>query len=184
MLNAIRSKGDLIPFFTDTLLENEVGVIISEAMPRDSYIAVDIDTYYHKAGPHPTPAIADILLAARRLSHKDQFHIYVVEMKNIKTPKGFKTKNIYEKFKTAVDDFMKTRYKDIFLDTKFKVEKFELFFITDAYQLKRRGFTENTIKSFLSIPKIAMLQSMQPFIYRHFKAMIQYRMPNPMLEWK
>jgi hypothetical protein len=183
MLNKIKSKKELNMFFTSDLMENGYGIIIDNAMPPDSYVAIDVDEYYHHADLIPTPAIADILLAAQRLSRKNMFHIYVIEMKNIKSSKGFNPKNIYEKFKTVIDDFMKNRYADIFMDQNFHVEKFRLLFITDAYKLKRRGLTEKQIQSFLSDTKIGVLQAMPPFKYRNFRVMIEYQLPNPLLEW-
>jgi hypothetical protein len=183
MLSKIRNKKELNAFFTNDLMENGYGVIIDEAMPPNSYVAIDVDEYYHHIDIGATPAVADILLAAQRLSKKDMFHIYIVEMKNIKSSRGFNAKNIYEKFKTVIDDFMKDRYDDIFMDRSFHVEKFRLFFITDAYKLKRKGLTDKQIKSFLSDTKIAVLQAMPLFKYRNFRVMIEYQLPNPLLEW-
>jgi hypothetical protein len=183
MLNKIKNRKELNAFFTDDLLANDVGIIIDDAMPPNSYVAIDVDEYYHHVDLDTTPAIADILLAAQRLSQKDMFHIYIIEMKNIKSPHGFTVKNIYEKFKTVIEDFMKHRYPDIFMDQSFHVEKFRLFFVTDAYRLKKKGLTEKQIKSFLSETKIAVLQAMPLFKYRNFRVMIEYQLPNPRLAW-
>jgi hypothetical protein len=183
MLNKIKNKSELNPFFTDVLLENEVGVLVDKEMPRNSYIAIDIDEYYHKS-VSPTPAIVDIFLVAQKLSKKERFHIYIAEMKNISRPGRFSVKNIYEKFTTAIEDFMKIKYKDIFMDKNFEIDCFRLFFISDAYRLKRKGFTDKQINSYLSGTKIAVLQSNPPFVYRNFRAMIEYRPPNPTLEWR
>jgi len=183
MLNKIALKTELIPFFTEYLMENGVGVIISEAMPQDSYMAIDIDKYYHYIVPNKTPAIADIILVARKLSLKELYHIYIIEMKNIKSPDGFKVNNVYEKFRTVIEDFMKIRYSDIFMDEKYQIEKFRLFFITDAYRLKKRGWTEKQINSFLLGTKIEALQSMPVFYYRNFRAVVEYKLPNPTLDW-
>ena len=183
MIDKINAKGELTQFFTNDLLENGVGVIINEAMPEDSYVAINIDEYYHCIAPAHTPTIADILLVAQKLSNKKQHHIYIIEMKNIKSPHGFKVKNIYEKFNTAIEDFMKVKYADIFLDEKYRVERFRLFFITDAYRLKQKGLTEKQIKSFLLETKIMMFHEMPLFHFRNFKVMIEYQLPNPLLEW-
>jgi hypothetical protein len=183
MIAKIRARTELLPFFTDELLENGYGVIIEEDMPEDSYLAIDIDEYYHR-NVKPTPEIADILLVAQQLSVKDRHHIFIVEMKNIDSPKYFKVKNIQGKFNTAIEDFMKTRYADIFLDNDINVVKFRLLFITDAYKLKRRGFSDAEIHSFLLDTKIAVLQSIPLFSYRGFNVGIEYEMPNPVLSWK
>jgi hypothetical protein len=183
MLNELNAKSELVPFFTKDLLENNVGVIVNGEMPKDSYVAIDIDEYYHHTGPTPTPAIADVLLVAQKLSQREQHQIYIVEMKNISSPHGFIVKNIYEKFRTAIEDFMKIRYADVFMDENYQVEKFRLFFVSDAYRLKKRGWTEAQIKSFLLETKIMAFQKMPLFQYRNFKAIIEYQLHNPPLEW-
>ena len=107
MLNKIKTNVTLNRFLTNKLLENEVGVIIDKDMPQNSFVAINIDEYYHHIGLEIIPAIADILLVAQKLSQKEQHHIYIVEMKNIDSPHKFKVKNIYDKFYTAIEDFMK-----------------------------------------------------------------------------
>ena len=183
MLSKIKSKGELSRFLTSNVLENGVGIIISTEMPQESYVVINIDEYYHKIGPEKTPAIADILLVAQKLSQKEQHHIYIVEMKNIKSPRSFKVKNIYEKFHTAIEDFMKVKYADIFMDEDYKVERFRLYFVSDAFRLKKRGWSEEQIRSFLNETKIMTFQSMDYFQYRNFKVLIEYQLPNPLLEW-
>jgi len=183
MLNKIKTNRQLNQFLTGDLLENGIGVIINEAMPQESYVAIDIDEYYHHIGLKTIPAIADILLVAQRLSQNEQHHIYIVEMKNIKSPRRFNVKNIYEKFYTAIEDFMKTKYADIFMDENNKVEQFRLFFVSDAFRLRNRGLSEEQIRSFLNETKIMTLQSMKVLQYRNFKAVIEYKLPNPLLEW-
>jgi len=183
MLDKIKTNEQLIQFLTSDLLENEIGVIINEDMPQDSYVAIDIDEYYHHIGLKTIPAIADILLVAQRLSQKEQHHIYIVEMKNIRKPQHFNVKNIYEKFHTAIEDFMKAKYADIFMDDNYKVERFKLFFVSDVFRLKNRGWSEDQIRSFLSETKIMAFQSMSFLQYRNFKAIIEYQLPNPLLEW-
>jgi hypothetical protein len=183
MIDKIKTNEQLSRFLTTDLLENGVGVIINEKMPQDSYVAIDIDEYYHHIGLKTIPAIADILLVAQRLSYKEYNHIYIVEMKNIKKPQHFSVKNIYEKFYTAVEDFMKTKYTDIFMDENYKIERFRLFFVSDVFRLKNRGWGEEQIRSFLNETKIMAFQSMNFLQYRNFKAIIEYRLPNPLLEW-
>ena len=183
MLEKIKANEQLSRFLTLDLLENGVGVIINEEMPQDSYVAIDIDEYYHHIGLETIPAIADILLVAQKISQKKQHHIYIVEMKNIKSPRSFNVRNIYEKFHTAVEDFMKAKYADIFMDENYKVERFRLFFVSDAFRLKNRGWSEEQIRSFLNETKIMAFQSMNFLQYRNFKAIIEYKLPNPLLEW-
>lgn len=183
MLAKLRSKQNLCPHFTDNLLENGYGVVIESTMPISSYLAIDIDHFYHHIGLQQVPEIADILLASQRLSASDEFHIYIIEMKNICSPKNFTVSNIYNKFHTAIEDFMKNKYSDVFMDANINITKFRLLFITDAYKLKQKGLSENQIRSFLSETKIAALQAMPLFCYRDFKVHVEYELPNPLLSW-
>jgi len=104
-------------------------------------------------------------------------------MKNIKSPKGFTVKNIYAKFETAIEDFMKKRYGYIFLNKSYKITKCKLFFISDAYKLKEKNYTEEEINSFIKLTKIEFLQNMCPFKFRDFTLLIDYKLPNPELSW-
>jgi hypothetical protein len=124
-----------------------------------------------------------MLLVAQKLSQREQHHIYIIEMKNIISPRWFNVKNIYDKFYTAIEDFMKIKYADIFMDEKYKIERFRLFFVSDAYRLKGKGMTDEQIRSFLLESKILLFQSMPFFKFRNFKAVIEYKLPNPLLEW-
>jgi hypothetical protein len=162
---------------------NGCGVVIENDMPDNSHVAIDIDEYYHK-NVTPTPEIADLLLVAQRLSDKKQHHIYIIEMKNIDSPRYFKAQNIYDKFHTAIEDFMKNRYADVFLDDEINVTKFRLLFITDAYRLKKRGVPSHEVRSFLLGTKIEFLQNMPLFSYKNFNAAIEYELPNPLLSWE
>jgi hypothetical protein len=105
-------------------------------------------------------------------------------MKSIKSPRRFEVKNIYGKFNTAIEDFMKKRYADIFLDNTINVTNFRILFITDAYRLKKRGVPDKEIRSFLMGTKIEVLQNMPLFSYRNFNVAVEYKLPNPLLSWK
>jgi len=183
MLNTIKKENSLVTFFTDYLLENGYGVIINKNMPKDSFLTINIDEYYHYQGLPQIPAIADLLLVANELANNNCYHIYIIEMKNIKSPKGFTVKNIYAKFETAIEDFMKKRYGYIFLNKSYKITKCKLFFISDAYKLKEKNYTEEEINSFIKLTKIEFLQNMCPFKFRDFTLLIDYKLPNPELSW-
>ena len=184
LLENLQNNIELSKFFTKTLLENDVGVIIDSKMPESSYITIDVDKYYHFILPNPnTPAIVDLILVAQKLSDKTIHNIYIIEMKNISSPRGFSVKNIYEKFSTAIEDFLKKRFNNIFLDEKNKINVFKLYFISDAYGLKKKGFSEEQIRSFLLDTKIMRFQALPVFQFREHKAVIEYELPNPLLEW-
>ena len=182
MINKLRSFPELSSFFTTSLFENGIGVVINPSMNNSEYLAINVDNYYHHIGLKNIPCIIDLLIIGKE-SLNDNFHIFLIEMKNIKRPKSFSVQNIYKKFETAIDDFMINRYSDPFLKPQYKIIRCKLFFISDVYHLSQKGFSDQEIKSFLSGTKIAILQSLAPFKYRDFYLTIEYKIPNPLLEW-
>lgn len=182
MINKLKSKSELIPFFTTTLFENGVGVIIDESVNNDQYLAINIDDFYHHIGLAQIPEIADLLIIGKE-STCDNYHIFIVEMKNINSSSGFNVHNIYGKFDTAINDFMKKKYSDPFLEDTYTISEFKLFFVHDAYHLMEKGLSDLEIKSFLSETKIGMLQSLPPFEFRGKYYIVDYKLPNPKIVW-
>ena len=182
MIKVLRSKSELTPYFTTNLFENGVGVVIDESVDSSNYLAINIDNYYHHIGVNPIPEIADLLIVSKE-SEQEYFHLFIVEMKNIKKSAYFDINNIHGKFETAINDFMKIRYADPFLNKKYNIVEFRLFFIHDAYHLKEKGFSDLEIKSFLSGTKMEILQSMAPFEFRGKYYLVEYELPNPLLSW-
>lgn len=182
MISVLRSKSELIPHFTTNLFENGVGVVIDKSVDETNYLAINIDNFYHHNGINPIPEIADLLIVGKE-SKYDNFHLFVVEMKNINKPKRFTVENIHGKFETAINDFMKLKYSDPFLNTDYNIIEFRLFFIHDAYHLKEKGLSDSEIRSFFSGTKMEMLQSMDPFEFRGKYYIIEYELPNPLLSW-
>lgn len=182
MIKVLKRKSELTPYFSTNLFENGVGVVIDESVDNSNYLAINIDNYYHHIGVYPIPEIADLLIVGKESEHEN-FHLFIVELKDIKKPAYFKINNIHGKFETAINDFMKARYADPFLNTKYNIVEFRLFFIHDAYHLKEKGFSDLEIKSFLAETKMAILQSMTPFEFRGKHYLIEYELPNPLLSW-
>ena len=182
MITRLQSFLELTDYFTTELFENGIGVVIDSAMENSDYLAINVDNYYHHLGLKHIPCIIDLIIIGKETSH-DNFHIFLVEMKKIKRSKSFNVYNIYQKFKTAIDDFMKTKYSDPFLKPQYKIIRCKLFFISDVYHLSKKGFSAEEIDSFLNDTKISVLQSLEPFEYRNFLLLIEYKIPNPSITW-
>jgi hypothetical protein len=183
MINKIKSFQELQAFFTEDYLENGVGVIIDPAIPKECLLGIDIDAYYHSHCLAATPCIADLLILIQMKELFPIFSIYIIEMKNISKSAYFEVRNIYDKFSTVIEDFMKVKYTDPFLNPAYQVKYFKLFFVSDAYHLSQKGFTRDQIRSFLTGTKIETLQSLPMFTYRGFRVKIEYELPNPVLSW-
>jgi len=121
MVDAIKTETTLLPFIKNDCIENQVGATYDEELSDDDVVTIDIDEYYHSLRLTKTPAVPDRLVVVRCLIATDGFTIYIIEMKNISRPDYFKRKNIDEKFKTAIEDFMSIKYNSIFLNKQFKI---------------------------------------------------------------
>ncbi len=103
----------------------------------DNYVVVRMDKYYTSLNLghlRQTPPSIDCLIVLK--CSDGSFIIYLIELKNIKRPSGFEAPNIYMKFKTAIEDFMSVRFKDIFLDPGYRIKNIHLYFVSNPYRLK------------------------------------------------
>lgn len=56
------------------------------------------------------------------------FKLFLIQLKRVRKT-NFKAKEISEKFNTAFNDFMKKRFRSIFLDTKYEIKDLEIYFV-------------------------------------------------------
>ena len=124
-----------------------------------------------------TPPAADCLILVK--CEKDCYNLYLVELKNINSPKRFKISNIKDKFKTVIEDFMKNRFGDIFLNEEYC--SFKCYFATNPYNFQRtQSEFEKKIK--LRGLKLESLLSMKPLRFKNKTAIINPVLPNPLIE--
>ncbi len=65
-----------------------------------------------------------------------------------RSPDGFEVKNIRKKFATVIDDFLKKRFGNVFSNPKYCLNKFRLYFVSDACRIKKKfpGMTQETYR--------------------------------------
>ena len=59
--------------------------------------------------------------------------LYLLELKNVNSPKHLIISDIHEKFKNTISDFLSDRFKEIFMNDKYKYEDIKLYLVSDAY---------------------------------------------------
>lgn len=171
MINVIKKTEQLTPFITDKCEENQICVSMDYNIPKTNYVVIKVDQYYNSLRLPNTPPSLDCLITVRCTD--DDYIIYLVELKNIKSPKGFIVNNIYNKFKTTIEDFMEIKFKNIFHDPEFNIKKLHLYFVTDPYG--KRRFTQGTTK-------MDSLLSRKPFQFQGKLFMLEHSLPNPMIK--
>lgn len=166
-------------------IEDEgVGVSVDSRLTQDQYIGIKVDDYYTSLHQKVIPKAVDFVVAVD--CECDSYVLYVMEMKGVKNPSS--TKDIQEKFDTTINDFLQNRYKNIFLDSKYKYKDVFLYLVTTAY---KRAVELGSFKKYEEIAvkmktKDSLLLdstlSQKPYIFRGKSYYIQREVPpNPLI---
>lgn len=142
MIQQIKSCRELIPYLKQKIEDEGIEVAVSNQLSPEKLAIIKIDDYY--AGLHLAviPKAIDYLVIVD--CECESFALYLLELKNVKSPKFLDIKTIHEKFETAIYDFLSNRFAEIFLNDRYKYKKILLYLISDAYRLsgKYKNFNE------------------------------------------
>ncbi|MCK5056826.1 MAG: hypothetical protein KAT34_09240 [Candidatus Aminicenantes bacterium] len=175
MINKTRYTEKLKPYITDKCEENKISVTMEMDIPAKNYLVIKVDNFYNELGLKNTPPSVDCLILLKCADNS--FFICLIELKDIKSPGGFSVDNIYIKFKTTIENFMGSRFKNIFQNKRFIVKKLQIFFVTDPYgdkNSKRSRKREGT--------KLDTLLSRTPFQFRGKRYLVKHKLPNPIIQ--
>jgi len=184
MFDAILDHPDLWSLCRSSCFENEIGIDLSEKLREDlesgifeKIMILKIDAYYHPSKMAKPKRSIDCLIIVKCINTGYEF--YLVELRNVVSPKGLKKAEINEKFMTTIEDFLKNRFQDIFMDKDYCLNKFELYCVTDAYRLK--NLNEEQYKKRISVLEKELLLLQKIFTFRDKKATIKLKLPNPLI---
>ena len=157
---------------------------VDSRLTPDQYIGIKVDDYYASLHQKVIPKASDFVVAVD--CECDNYVLYVLEMKGVKSPSS--TKDIQEKFDTTMNDFLQNRYKDIFLNPKFKYKDVFLYLVTTAY---KKAIEIGSFKKYEELmakmkAKDSLLidstLSTKPYIFRGKAYYIQREVPpNPVI---
>lgn len=169
MIDKIKNTASLKPFITNRCEEKRIFVSMAGDILPDNYLVIKVDSYYNSLNLSDTPPSVDCLIPLK--CSDNSCVIYLVELKNIKSPRRFKLDNIYGKFKTTIEDFMGKRFKKIFYDERLSIKNLELYFVSKLYKSRRLEGT-----------KMDSLLSRKPFEFRGKIYQISPELPNPLIK--
>jgi hypothetical protein len=143
MINAIKSEPDLAPFiecksecfYYDGEKEYPY---IDDAINDDSVVALVPDKYYNSLHLSKTPPSIDHLVTLAR--QENGFAHFLIEDKNTKR---IDVKNVYNKFKTTLKDFMEKRFRHVFLDPKYPIHSIQLYLVTNPQKEQSKNGSQN-----------------------------------------
>lgn len=187
MITQIKNEDALKPFLADKCEDNGVYAIIEASIKEDEIAIVKVDDYYNTIEKSPNiPPSADFLISVDCINN--WYALYVIEFKNINSPKCFNVRNIWEKFRTTVEDFMSVRFAHIYENKNYKINDLLIYFIADPYRLKRLNITYDEYKSKRlangksDSTRVDNLLSQKPLRYRGKIYIIKYELPpNPVI---
>ena len=172
MINQIKYTNSLKGYITDRCEENDISAGMAKDIPQTNYLVIKIDNYYNSLNLDKTPPSVDCLVTLK--CRDDDFMIYLIELKNIKSPCGFKVKNIYNKFKTTIDNFMGSRFRNIFLNERYTIRHLQLYFVTAAYGKSEKLWRKEGTK-------IDVLRSLKPLKFKGKRYQIKHKLPDPLI---
>ena len=142
MIRTIKENKQLKPYLRGKLEDEGIQVDVSGDIEEEQIANIKVDDYY--AGLHLalTPKTIDFLTAVD--CECDTYVLYLLEFKNVGSPSGLVTRDIHEKFENTLNDFMSERFKDIFLNDRFKYRKILLYLVSNGYRVGRgyKNFSE------------------------------------------
>lgn len=179
MFDEIIQNDELYGLIKSECSENRIFVEFDEQLEKDDdkYIILKTDQYYNTIDFATPPPSVDCLIIVKCSSNQG-YDFYLIELKNIKSKSGFDIENIRKKFETVIEDFLKTRFSDIFLNNSYNVNNLYLFFVSDPYKLGNITQKEYDIKIKTRGLKLKTFQLIKPFKFKGKRAEIKPSLPH------
>lgn len=175
MFDEIRKNEELFAITRLECCENDYKVSIDEMLQDSDNVILKIDAYFSSNNIHNPPPSVDCLIIVK-CSAEDCYNIYLVELKNISRPQGFRRENIVSKFQTTIDIFLKENFGSIFLGKNYC--NFKCYFVTNPYNFsgKQSDYDEHINANGL---RLDYFSAIEPFEFEGIYAAIEPKLPNP-----
>jgi hypothetical protein len=187
MLEEIYNHPDLFEITRQPCVENGVGGHIARSLLVDGHldservVILKIDAFYDSSRMHNPPPSPDCLVIVRCCD--GSYSAYVIELRNVNSVRGVPRKEMLAKFKTALNDFIGERFKDIFwVDGQFRIKVLRLFLVTDPYAVSRRGMTGDDYRKYLKGTALDAFSSMEPLSVGGLVCPVEPILPNPIIQ--
>jgi hypothetical protein len=136
VIQRIKTNSQLIPFLCEKIEENRIKVDIDDTLNTEQYVIVKVDDYFNKLHLKETPKSIDFLVSVD--CESNSYVLYLLELKDINSPKRLNINGIYEKFNNTFNDFMSDKFSFIFMDNRYEFLEINLYFVSDPYGIQRK----------------------------------------------
>jgi hypothetical protein len=188
MFSELMSHPDLYGIVRSSCWENNVGIVFSEDLLSDDgyplhdrVLVLKLDEYYSSQRMHNPPPSVDCLVLVRCLEG-DAYNLFLVELRNTKLTTSVRARDIKKKFDTAVFDFIKNRFQDIFLSDRFHIAKIELFLVTDPLRLVQKNISEEEARKLYRGTVLDAYSGLEPLEAFGRYLQIKPILPNPAIK--
>ena len=144
MIQMIKSCKELTPYLQNIIEDERIEVGIEENLKDDQFAIIKVDDYYNNLHLAFPPKSIDFAVVVD--CECASYVLYLLELKNVNSPKKLNIKDIQEKFETTINDFLSVRFEKIFLADKFKYKAVKLYLVSNAYGLSGKNGTYEEYK--------------------------------------
>lgn len=130
MIQMIENEEKLKSYLHRQIEDSGIGVNVDPLLAYEKYVGIKVDDYY--AGLHEKiiPKAVDFVVAVD--CECAWYALYILELRNVKRTSS--SKEIQEKFDTAINRFMQQEFGSIFLNDRYKYKEVFLYLVTTSYQ--------------------------------------------------
>lgn len=125
MIQRIKQTKALKPYQHQKIEDAGVAVDVDEKLSEQEYIGIKVDDYYMGLKLQgETPKAVDFIVVVD--CGFNWYTLYILEMKDTNS---YTTRDIHEKFDTAINRFLQVDFKEIFLDDRYKYRLVKLYLV-------------------------------------------------------
>ncbi len=189
MIQKIKNCKELIPYLKKIIADEGIEVGIEECLLPEKIAIIKVDDYYNNLHLSFPPKSIDFVIVVD--CECDWYVLYLLELKNVNSPRKLSIKNIQEKFENTINDFLSQRFKNIFTASQYKYKDVKLYLVSDAYGLAGKYGTYAEYKKIQDKKqkiqgrdslRVDFNLSLKPFKFRGRVCRIDYDIPpNPII---
>lgn len=167
LINNIKKDPILQDFICPQCEDEGIFVEYADTTDTEKIVVIKVDDYYNSLHLEKPPPSIDCLIIQH--CKENLYKVYLIELKNYKRVGAINNKNIREKFRTTLLDFMSNKFRDYFYDVSIEL-KTQLILIAGKVQ-------NDTIKTY----KLDFLLAFRPFRFQDKLIGIDGMPPHPLI---
>jgi len=120
LIERLRNESSIQSFIVSECEDEGICVEFTPKIDRNSVLIIKVDDFYNAQHLKIRPASVDCLII--QFCQENQYQVYLVELKNVQKQQFIHRKNLHEKFKNTLYDFIRNQLVDYFYDEKYECQ--------------------------------------------------------------